>query len=87
MEPGQFVVRQRHLDRAGLTGNTTDQAALLELDDHLVNIGDVTWKNRWKSAPAVGRRFNRVYVEMKAGYCPCLSVNREAELLDTGAPI
>ena len=39
MKPRQLVVRQRHLDRAGLTWNTADQTALLELDNHLVNSG------------------------------------------------
>lgn len=37
LKPRQFVVRQRHLDRAGLTWNTADQTAPFEFDDHLVN--------------------------------------------------
>jgi hypothetical protein len=39
----QFVVRQRDPNRAGLTWSPADQTAFLELDNHLVDGGGVTW--------------------------------------------
>jgi hypothetical protein len=39
LEPRQLIVQQRHLDRAGLAGDTTDQTSSFEFDDHLVDSG------------------------------------------------
>jgi hypothetical protein len=70
LEPRELIVGQRHRDRTGLAGDTADQTASIEFDDHLVDAGGVTWKNRWKSASAGGRRFSRVYEAMNVRYCP-----------------
>lgn len=39
MEPWELIVGQRHRDRTGLAGDTADQTASFEFDDHLVDGG------------------------------------------------
>lgn len=87
MEPRQLVVGNCHFDRAGLAGNTADQTSPLELDDHLVDGGRGDLEEPLKIGlgrrPSVQQRVRRDERQVLT----CFSVNRGAELLDTGALI
>jgi hypothetical protein len=87
LEPRQLIVRQRHLDRAGLAGDPDDQTSSFELDDHLVDGGWCDLEELleigfggWSSIQQGVRGDERQIL-------PCFSVKHGDELLDMGSPI